>query len=198
MKIIFATRNKGKLKEVQKIFGNEKFEIISLSELGFNDEIEETGSTFEENAFIKADTIFKKFKLPVIADDSGLSVDQLDGEPGIYSARYAGDNASYLDNNRKLLSELKNFREPHFAKFVCNAVYLDKDHKIITVGELLGKIIKEFRGENGFGFDPIFVPRGYSKTLAELELNEKNSISHRAKAFNLLKLKIDKIIMNPE
>lgn len=193
MKIIFATKNQGKLEEVQKIFGDEKFEIISLIKLGFNDEIEETGKSFEENAVIKANKIYKRFNLPVIADDSGLSVYQLNGEPGVYSARYAGNNASYFDNNIKLLSELKNFREPHFAKFICTSVYMDKNHKIITVGELFGKIIKDFRGENGFGFDPIFVPRGYTKTLAELDLNEKNCISHRAKAFTALKIKMKKL-----
>lgn len=194
MKIIFATRNKGKLKEVQKIFGNEKFEIISLSELGFNDEIEETGTTFEENAFIKADTIFKKFKLPVIADDSGLAVDQLDGQPGIYSARYAGENATYEDNNKKLLKELENFTQPHYAKFVCCAVFVDEQNRITVNGDLKGEIITEFRGVNGFGFDPIFKPESYNITLAEMPLEEKNKISHRAKAFNLLKSKIEEII----
>lgn len=194
MKIIFATRNKGKLKEVQKIFGNEKFEIISLSELGFNDEIEETGTTFEENAFIKADTIFKKYKLPVIADDSGLAVDQLDGQPGIYSARYAGENATYEDNNKKLLKELENFTQPHYAKFVCCAVFVDEQNRITVNGDLKGEIITEFRGVNGFGFDPIFKPESYNITLAEMPLEEKNKISHRAKAFNLLKSKIEEII----
>jgi len=191
--IIFATNNLGKLKEVRNIFSDTKFKIIGLKEVGYNDEIEETGNTFEANALLKAETIFSKLKLPVIADDSGLCVNQLNCEPGVYSARYAGDKASYLDNNLKLLSELKNFRGPHFAKFICTSVYLDKDHKIITVGGLFGKIINVFRGENGFGFDPIFVPRGYSKTLAELDLNEKNSISHRAKAFTALKIKMKKL-----
>ena len=190
MKIIFATGNKGKLKEVRNIFIYIKFEIISLDEIGFADEIIEDGNTFEANAFIKADTIFKKFNIPVIADDSGLAVKQLNGEPGIYSARYAGENATYLDNNLKLISELKEYVEPHSAKFVCCAAYVDQDNRITVHGELPGKIIKEFRGEHGFGFDPIFVPDGFNFTLSELGLEEKNKISHRAKAFSELKEKL--------
>ena len=190
MKIIFATGNKGKLKEVRNIFSDTKFEIISFDEIEFTDEIIEDGNTFEENAFIKADTIFKKFNIPVIADDSGLSVVQLNGEPGIYSARYAGEKATYLDNNLKLISELKNYPEPHSAKFVCCAVFVDGTNRISVLGELPGKIIKEFKGEHGFGFDPIFVPDGFNFTLAELGLEEKNKISHRAKAFSELKEKL--------
>jgi XTP/dITP diphosphohydrolase len=190
MKLIFATGNKGKLKEVKKIFSNTKYEIISLDDLGFTGEIEETGKTFEENAFIKAETIFNKFKIPVIADDSGLMVKQLDWRPGVYSARYAGENATYDDNNKKLLEELKPFPQPHLAKFVCCAVYVDEKEKISVTGELEGEIIKEYKGENGFGFDPIFKPFDFSQTLAEMKLNEKNKISHRAKAFEKLKEKI--------
>lgn len=113
MKVIFATGNKGKLREVKNIFADTNLEIISLEELNFNEEIEETGLTFYENAFIKADAIFNKFKIPTIADDSGLAVDQLDGQPGVFSARYAGENVTYDDNNRKLLKELENFPQPH-------------------------------------------------------------------------------------
>jgi XTP/dITP diphosphohydrolase len=191
MKVIFATGNKGKLREVKKIFETESFKIISLDELNFFEEIDETGSTFEENAFIKADTIFKKFRLPVIADDSGLAVDQLDGKPGVFSARYAGENVTYEDNNKKLLKELTNFPQPHYAKFVCCAVFVDEQNRIAVNGYLKGEIIKEFKGVNGFGFDPIFKPEGYSITLAEMSLEEKNKISHRSKAFNLLKNKMD-------
>ncbi len=185
-KVIFATNNLGKLKEVKSIFSDTNLEIISLKEIGFNEDIEETGSTFEENAFIKADTIFKEYNLPVIADDSGLKVDQLNGEPGVYSARYAGENVTYRDNNLKLISELENFTPPHYAKFVCCAVYVDGEKRESVMGELPGEIIKEFRGENGFGFDPIFVPKDTKLTLAEMGLYEKNKISHRAKAFTKL------------
>lgn len=185
-KVIFATNNLGKLKEVKSIFSDTNFEIVSLKEMGFNEDIEETGSTFEQNAFIKADTIFNKYKLPALADDSGLMVDHLNGEPGVYSARYAGENVTYRDNNLKLISELSNFKPPYFAKFVCCAVYVDGKNRESVLGELPGEIIKEFRGTNGFGFDPIFIPYGYEITLAEMSLEEKNKISHRAKAFKKL------------
>lgn len=194
MKVIFATNNLGKLKEVQNIFSNTEFEIVSLKDINYTDEIEETGATFEENAFIKADTIFNKFNLPVIADDSGLAVNQLDGRPGVYSARYAGENVTYEDNNKKLLSELKEKSQPHLAKFLCCAVYVDEKNRIAVTGELAGQITKEFKGTNGFGFDPIFNPNGYDITLAEMGMEEKNKISHRAKAFKSLKERIDKII----
>ena len=122
--------------------------------------LKKQASTFEENAFIKADTIFAKYSVPVIADDSGLIVDQLNGEPGVYSARYAGENATYTDNNNKILQELKNFLQPHFAKFLCCAVFVNRNKENISFGELPGEIIKEFKGEHGFGYDPIFKPDG--------------------------------------
>ena len=190
MKVIFATGNKGKLREVKNIFADTNLEIISLEELNFNEEIEETGLTFYENAFIKSDAIFNKFKIPTIADDSGLAVDQLDGQPGVFSARYAGENVTYDDNNRKLLKELENFPQPHFAKFVCCAVFVDNTNRIAVNGELKGEIIKEFKGTNCLGFDPIFQPESYKITLAEMNIEEKNKISHRSKAFNLLKEKL--------
>lgn len=193
MEIIFASSNTGKVKEVKKIFASSYFNIISLDELGFNDEIIEDGKSFEENAFIKADKIFQKYKLPVIADDSGLAVEQLDGEPGIYSARYAGENATYADNNKKLISELNKFPKPHLAKFVCCAVYVDENNRISVFGELPGEIISEYKGTNGFGFDPIFIPDNYNITLAQMSLEGKNKISHRAIAFNKLENKLKHI-----
>lgn len=186
-KLIFATGNKGKLNEVKKIFRYSNFEIISLYELGDVPDIIEDGDTYEKNAIIKAKTIYELYKQPVIADDSGLSVEQLNGEPGVYSARYAGENCTYEDNNKKLLKELSKFKEPHNAKFVCFAVYYDGKEIISAVGELYGQIVKKRKGANGFGYDPIFVPNSYDKTLAELSSEEKNSISHRAIAFNKLK-----------
>ena len=194
MELIFATNNKGKLKEVRNIFSDTKFKIISLSDVGFNEEIEETGATFEENAFIKADKIFEKYSVPVIADDSGLIVEQLNGEPGVFSARYAGENATYSDNNKKILEELKTFTQPHISKFLCCAVFVSKTKRISVVGELHGEIVKEFKGTEGFGFDPIFKPDGFDITLAEMILEFKNKISHRAKAFNKLKEKIEESI----
>lgn len=186
MKIIFASQNKGKVKEVKAIFENSPFEIISLYDLGNNVEIDETGSTFSENAFIKAKAIYDYYREPSIADDSGLVVEQLNGRPGIFSARYAGENCTFEDNNLKVIGELSSYPEPHNAKFVCAAVFYDGKKIIETVGELKGRIIKEQRGSEGFGYDPIFIPDGYDKTIAELSFDEKNRINHRAKAFQKL------------
>ncbi len=188
--IIFATGNAGKLKEVKKLFAEFDVEILSLKDLENPPEIIENSKTFEENSLIKSRTVFEKYGLPVIADDSGLTVEQLGGAPGVYSARYAGENATYSDNNKKLLRELNGFPPPHKAKFVCCASYVDSENEIVTFGELHGEIISEFRGANGFGFDPIFLPEGYEKTLAELSLEEKNRISHRAKAMKEMKEKL--------
>ena len=186
-KLIFGTGNKGKAREVKKIFADTNYEVLSLHDLGFVPEIIEDGKTFEDNAVIKAKEVYHLYKQPVIADDSGLAIEQLEGRPGVHSARYAGDNCTYADNNHKVLEELENFNEPHRAKFICFAVYFDGASFKKAVGKLEGKIIKEFRGTNGFGYDPIFIPDGYTKTLAELDINEKNLISHRAEAFNKLK-----------
>ncbi len=193
MKIIFASQNKGKTEEVRALFTDSPFEIISLYDLGNNIDIPETGTTFRENAHIKAKTIFNIYKEPVIADDSGLSIEQLDGRPGVYSARYAGENCTYDDNNLKVISELKNFPEPHKAKFISCAVFYDGKNEIEAVGELNGCIIKEPRGTKGFGYDPVFVPDGLEKTISELELAEKNKISHRAKSFARLKEQLMKL-----
>ena len=187
MKIIFASQNKGKVQEVKAIFNNSHFEIYSLYDLGNNMEIKETGSTFYDNAFIKAKAVYDYYKEPAIADDSGLIIEQLDGRPAVISARYAGDGCSYEDNNLKVISELWNFPEPHKAKFVSTALFYDGKNIIEAVGELHGKIIMEQRGTAGFGYDPIFIPDGYENTIAELSFEEKNSISHRAKSFNKLK-----------
>jgi len=185
--IVFATGNKGKLKEVKHIFNNTNVKILSLYDLGEVPDIIEDGETFEDNAFIKAKAIWDIYKLPTIADDSGLSIEQLNSQPGVISARYAGEDCTFDDNNKKVLEELSRFKEPHLAKFVCCAVYIDVKNKFTAVGEFHGKIIKEFRGQNGFGYDPIFLPAGFNKTLAELTTEEKNRISHRARAFNKLK-----------
>ncbi|MGE5432429.1 MAG: RdgB/HAM1 family non-canonical purine NTP pyrophosphatase [Syntrophomonadaceae bacterium] len=187
MDIIFATGNKGKLKEVKGIFQDTSHKIISLNELTGVPEIVEDGITFEENARIKAVTIYDLFRSPVIADDSGLAVDQLHGEPGVYSARFAGENATDEANNRKLLDELSRLPEPHPARFICCAVYYDGQSCLKAFGEIPGRILSQPRGVHGFGYDPLFLPEGYQKTMAEISLDEKNKISHRAKAFNLLK-----------
>lgn len=190
--LIFASGNKGKVAEVSKIFNGSGYRVVSLYDLGDVPDIIEDGETFEDNARIKAQFIYDKYKLPVIADDSGLMVDQLNGDPGVYSARYAGENCTYEDNNRKLLQELSGLEEPHIAKFVCCAVYLDGENYECEFGEVPGKIINKIRGDKGFGYDPVFVPDGYDITLAEMDMELKNSISHRAKAFNKLKNKLIK------
>lgn len=191
--IIFATQNKGKLREVKKIFEGSGFKITSLPDYDSIPEIVEDKDSFKENALKKAKIVYEHFRIPVIADDSGLSIEQLNGNPGVYSARYAGENASDEDNNRKLLDELKNFPEPHKAKFICAAVYYDGRKIIDSYGEVHGKIINEERGNNGFGYDPLFVPDGFNVTSGELELEEKNKISHRSKAFKQLRFLIEKI-----
>ncbi len=186
-KIIFASGNKGKIAEVRKILGELDIPILSLHDINFEGDIEETGTSFEENAKIKAIEIFNNYKLPTIADDSGLVVEQLNGEPGIYSARYAGIDSDDAANNVKLLENLSIIPEPHRAKFVCSAVYYSGEETYSATGEVNGKIISKARGINGFGYDPLFVPDGYSKTMAELDPEIKNSISHRFKAFDQLK-----------
>ena len=186
MKLLFATTNKGKFKEVQKIFSETTFTILSLSDFSEIPEIIENGATFAENAKIKAKTVYNLFKVPTIADDSGLSVDQLNGEPGVFSARYAGENATDKLNNKLLLEKLSHFAEPHFARFVCSAAFYDGENFILVEDVMEGKIVHEPRGDNGFGYDPLFIAEGFSVTNGELSLEEKNKISHRAKAFNRL------------
>jgi XTP/dITP diphosphohydrolase len=186
-KIIFASQNKGKIKEVREILKNSGFEILSLLDFDEIPEIIESGTTFEENAKIKVAEVFNHFNVPAIGDDSGIVVEQLGGRPGVYSARYSGENATDEKNNNKLLEELNEFPKPHKAKFVCSAVFFDGGKFLEAFGEIKGQIIASPRGKNGFGYDPLFLPDGYDITTAELSLEEKNKISHRAKAFNKLK-----------
>lgn len=186
-KILFATTNKGKLREIKEILDIPGIEILSLSDFPAIPEIEETGSTFEANAFLKADAVQYLFDIPVIADDSGLEVDILNGAPGIYSARYAGKNKGDKENLEKLLRELLPFGFPQSARFVCAAAFVSNETRFCETGTMEGMIISEPRGSNGFGYDPVFVPEGFELTNAELELNVKNSISHRRKAFEKIR-----------
>ena len=157
--------------------------LLSLNDLEKKVEIKETGATFFENAFIKAKTVYEEFKLPVIADDSGLIVEEI-GEPGVFSARYAGENASDYKNNLKLIEKIKHIQNRK-AYFECVLVFIDNSGNVHNaVGRCYGEIIEEPRGEKGFGYDPIFFLPELNKTMAELELKEKNKISHRGKAFN--------------
>lgn len=187
MKLLFATTSNGKLKEVRKVFSETSFTIVSLADFLAVPEIVEDGLTFAENAKIKAKTTYDLFCIPTLADDSGLSVDQLNGEPGVISARYAGENSTDEANNKLLLEKLSHFSEPHLAKFICSAVFYDGENFILAEDVMKGKIISEPRGVNGFGYDPLFIAEGFSVTNGELSLDEKNRISHRAKAFNQLK-----------
>ena len=190
--IIFASQNKGKVKEVVQILNGLDIEIISLTDMNEQIEIIEDGDSFEANALIKAKQVYNKFKLPTIADDSGLVVDQLNGAPGIYSARYAGQDGNDEANNKKLLDELKNYTEPHIAKFICAAVYYNGEEVHTAIGEFNGRIIDEEHGSYGFGYDPLFIPKDYSITSAEMKPSLKNSISHRFNAFNKLRKILNK------
>jgi len=182
MDLLLATRNQHKTREFAQLLGP-NFTLRDLTSGRDLPQILETGRTFEENAVIKATTISKIFPHEmVIADDSGLEVDALAGAPGIFSARYAGENASDRRNVKKLLCELQGARE-RWARFRC-VIALAKNRKLMTtvVGEVAGAITKSPRGENGFGYDPIFMPEGFEETFAELPFHTKNAISHRANA----------------
>ncbi|TCT25071.1 XTP/dITP diphosphohydrolase [Melghiribacillus thermohalophilus] len=186
-KIILATKNNGKAKEFKEIFGSIGIEIVTLLDLEEDiPEIEETGETFEENAAIKAETIADRFQMPVMGDDSGLEIDALDGKPGVYSARYAGLEKSDQKNMEKVLSELDGVeQDERTARFVCVlALAVPGKETVLKRGRCEGRIGFEPIGDKGFGYDPIFYPDGYDQTMAQLEPEEKNRISHRRDAIN--------------
>ena len=183
-KLVFATNNKHKLEEARKILEG-MVEILSLSEIGCNDDIPETATTLEGNALIKARYIKEHYGYDCFADDTGLLVDALDGAPGVYSARYAGEECNPQKNMEKLLSELEGIEQRAAAFVTCVALTL-RGSEHIFIGEIAGEITKEAKGTAGFGYDPIFKPFGYDKTFAELGDDIKNSISHRAKAMEKL------------
>lgn len=186
-KLFVATNNINKIKEISEILQSEKgFKIHSSSDYGICIDVNEDGNSLEENAYKKAVTNYTVLKMPVISDDTGLFVDALNGEPGIYSARYAGKDSSYNDNCVKLLSQMINIpslkRTARFETVIC--LYIDEKEFYYFKGICNGIILNEIRGKNGFGYDPLFVPDGYDLTLAELTESEKNKISHRALALN--------------
>jgi XTP/dITP diphosphohydrolase len=191
-KIIFATGNQGKLEEIRVILGEPDLEIISMKEAGIEADIEETGTTFEENAVIKATTIAKKTDEIVLADDSGLEIDYLNREPGVYSARYAGEDTPYSVKNQMLLDRLKGVeKEKRTARFVCViAAALPDGSVITTMGTIEGYIGYEPAGENGFGYDPIFYVPEYECSTAQLTMEQKNELSHRGKALRAMKEKL--------
>jgi XTP/dITP diphosphohydrolase len=195
MIVVAATLNKHKIAEIGSITRQFGFDIISRNEAGVPDiEIEEDGDTFEENSYKKAAEIMKLCGQVSIADDSGLMVDALDGAPGVISARFAGEAATDQLNNEKLLELLNDVPEPlRTAKFVSVITMVFPDGRtLVARGECLGHVIREPRGEGGFGYDPLFVPVGFTKTFAELTAEEKNRISHRALALQRLKEILDK------
>ena len=185
-KIIIASNNKGKISELKELLEPLNIEVLSQKEAGINMEIEEIGTTFSENASIKALAIFNMKKIPVIADDSGLEIDFLGGKPGVYTARFLGKDTPYVDKHKKTLEMLKNAKdEERTARFVCAICYIDENgEKHIFEEKCEGKIAYEPKGTNGFGYDPIFEYNG--KTFAEMTNEEKNEISHRGKALKKL------------
>ena len=179
-RLIFATNNEHKLEEIKKILKG-KYEVLGLKEFGFVGDIPETGSTLSENAFIKSNFIFDRFGIDVFSDDTGLEIDTLNLEPGVYSARYAGEDANSEANIKKVLAKMKG-NENRDARFktVISLILNGKEYQF--EGKVEGKITTEKYGASGFGYDPIFIPNGYKQTFAEMPSEEKNKISHRALA----------------
>ncbi|MBQ9766959.1 MAG: XTP/dITP diphosphatase [Lachnospiraceae bacterium] len=188
-RIIFATGNAGKMKEIKEILSDIPYEVVSMKEAGVTADIVEDGTTFEENAVIKAKTIAELTGEIAMADDSGLEVDYLDKAPGIYSARFLGEDTSYDIKNKYLIDKLEGVEgAERSARFVCAIACVWPDGKSkVCRATIEGQLAKEPAGENGFGYDPIFYVPEYGKTTAELSLEEKNEISHRAKALREMK-----------
>ncbi len=196
-KVILASGNKHKLEEIQAILKDYKLELQTMHDAGLVDfDIVEDGDTFEANSLIKAQAVMDELGLDTIADDSGLEVDALNGAPGVYSARYAGEDADYLANNVKLIEALRDVPDAErTARFVTVLTMLFKNgHKIVVRGEVEGVIGHVPQGNNGFGYDPLFIVPELGKTFAELEAHEKNALSHRANALKLLKKELDKYL----
>ena len=188
MKVVLASKNKHKLVEISKITEKFGIELILQSELGVDIDVEETGTTFEENSFLKAEAVMKATGLPALADDSGIAVDALNGEPGVYSARYGFDDT--LDDWGRLLLLLKNTEHvpdgQRQARFVCVITMVTPEGQTIQArGEIHGELLREARGANGFGYDPIFYYPPFGKTTAEMSPEDKNQVSHRGQALRI-------------
>lgn len=184
MKILIGTNNRHKIEEIKNILNGMDIELLSIDDLGINITIEEDAMTLEGNAFKKAKEFYNTAKMPVFADDTGLFIDLICGAPGVCSSRYAGENATYDENCNKLLEEMKDLpegsRQGGFKTVIC---YFENPENVhYFKGEVRGKILTTKRGESGFGYDPLFVPDGFDKTYAEMNAEEKNMFSHRAKA----------------
>ncbi len=186
-KIVIATFNKDKYREIKEILSDIQLEVVPLFDF-IDKPVEETGESLSENAFIKAKYAYSVTNLPSVADDTGLEVFALNGEPGIYAARYAGENATYKDNLNKLLENMRNVEEKNRgARFVTMVCYYDGEKAYFFEGELKGNILETEEGEDGFGYDPVFYVPEKGKTLASMESVEKNRISHRFRAFTKFK-----------
>ena len=183
MRLVFATNNKHKLEEVQALTG-EKIKLVTLEEIGCYDDIPETGITFRENASQKSHYLLQNFNVDCFADDSGLEVDTLNGEPGVFSARYSGTRD--MKRNLQLVLDRMKDKTDRKARFRCVISLIIKGEEYFFEGSVEGTIAKEPSGSDGFGYDPIFVPEGYTKTFAEMDGEEKNRISHRGKAVSQL------------
>lgn len=192
--IVFATSNKGKLNEIKEIFKDSAYEIISMKDAGVDIDIDENGSTFEENAFIKATAVYDITGGIVMADDSGLEVDYLEKKPGVFSSRYMGKDTPYEVKNLHILELLKdvpdNMRSARFVSAIC--CIMDDGEALKTTQTLEGKISHEILGAEGFGYDPIVYIPGYGKTCAQLSIEEKNKISHRGKALRQMKIMLNR------
>ncbi len=180
VELVFATQNENKIKEIQVLLPNH-IRLLSLKDIGCTEDIPETADTIDGNAILKAEYVKNKYGYDCFADDTGLEVDALGGAPGIYSARYAGEEKNDRANVDKLLTELKG-KENRSARFKTVIALNFNDHEILFTGICTGTITTERRGSHGFGYDPVFQPDGHNKTFAEMDLNEKNRISHRSKA----------------
>lgn len=193
-KIIFATGNEGKMREIREILADIRVKVLSMKEIGIDIPIEENGSSFEENAVIKAKAVSEVCGEIVLADDSGLEIDYLNKEPGIYSARYMGEDTPYSVKNANLIERLSGVPdEERTARFVCAIAAVFPDGGVITThGTVEGRIDYQEKGSNGFGYDPIFYIPELGKTTAELSDGEKNSVSHRGKALGRMKEELEK------
>ncbi|MBQ6319032.1 MAG: XTP/dITP diphosphatase [Lachnospiraceae bacterium] len=196
MKIIFATGNENKLREIRQITENMGIEIVSMKDAGYYTEVEETGTTFEENAYLKASAIAKKCNLPTLADDSGLEIDYLNKEPGIYSSRFMGEDTPHSVKNAELLRRMEGVPdEKRTARFVCAICLVRPDGSSETVKATMeGRVAYKSAGKNGFGYDPIFFLPERGCTSAELSPEEKNAISHRGKALRMMRDILEKEI----
>lgn len=197
MKIVFATGNAGKMREVKAILADLNMEVLSMKEVGVTAKADENGTTFVENAIIKAKEIASKVPGAIVmSDDSGLVVDALNGEPGIYSARYMGEDTSYRIKNANIISRLEGVPvEKRTARFACAIAAVMPDGSVLTTeGAIEGYIGYEERGEGGFGYDPIFMVPEYGRSTAELTAEEKNAISHRGRALEAMKVKLQGVL----